>query len=148
MFTSFCEARTEVQPIAFSGKNLPGAQLAELGGRINEEHGPAVSRESKVHVVDGQLEVAQVAVLAHRQELGARGDRHARQELVRVVFALLHYQLALDLLELAQQHQTGHHVRRYYVQVAEEVAQQPSDVSERVLRTEVLSHSWSSSYFL
>lgn len=120
-------------------KNSPGAQLAELGGGTDKEHGPAVGGESKVHVVNGQLKVAQIAILGQRQELGARRDWHPRQELVRVVLALLDYQLALDLLELPQEHQAGHHVRGHHVQVAEEVAQQPGNVGERVLRAIFLS---------
>lgn len=80
--------------------------------------------------------MAQIAVLGHGQELGARGDRHPGQEFVRVVLALLHDQLALDLLEFPQQHQAGHHVRRHHVQVAEEVAEQPGDVGKRVLRAQ------------
>lgn len=123
-------------------KDSPGAQLAELGGGTgHKEHGPAVGSESKVHVVDGQLKVAQIAVLGQGQELGARRDRHPRQELVRVVLALLDYQLALDLLKLSQEHQTGHHVRGHHVQVAKEVAQQPGDIRERVLRATSFSPS-------
>lgn len=123
-------------------KDSPDAQLAELGGGTDEEYGPAIGGESKVHVVNGQLKVAQIAVLGQGQELGARRDWHPRQKLVRVVLALLDYQLALDLLELPQEHQTGHHVRGHHVQVAEEVAQQPGDVGERVLRA--IGHNFES----
>lgn len=115
-------------------KDSPGAQLAELGGGTDKEHGPAVGGEGKMHVVDGQLKVAQIAVLGQGQELGARCDRHPRQELVRVVLALLDYQLALNLLKLPQKHQTSHHVRGHHVQVAEKIAQQSGDVGKRVLR--------------
>lgn len=89
--------------------------------------------------MDGQLKVAQIAVLGQGQELGTRRHRHPRQKLVRIILALLDYQLALDLLKLSKQHQTGDHVRGYYVQIAEEVAQQPGDVGKRVLRATSLS---------
>lgn len=125
--------------ISKNPKDLPSAQLAELDGRTEKKYGPAVGGESKVHIVDGQLKVAQIAVLGQGQELGARCHRHSRQELVRIVLALLNYQLALDLLKLSEQHQTGHHVRGHHIQVAEEVAQQPGDVGERVLRATSLS---------
>ena len=119
-------------------KFLPSTQLAEPSRVVNEEQWPAVGREGEVHVVNGRLEVAEVAVFGEREELGARRHRHTREELVRVVLALLHDQLALDLLELAQQHQARHHVRRHDVEVAEEVAQQTRYVCERVLPEERL----------
>jgi len=86
-----------------------------------------------VHIMDSQLKVTQVTVLSQRQEFAARSDWNSRQELVRIVLALLHYQLALDLLEFPQQDQSGYHVRWHDVQIAEEITQQPSDVGKRVL---------------
>lgn len=89
---------------------LPCAQLTEAGRVINEEHGPAISSQSEVHVMNGGLKMAQITVLGQGQEFRAGSNWHAGQKLVRVVFPLLHDQLALDLLELPQQHQTGDHV--------------------------------------
>lgn len=105
---------------------------------MDEEHGPAISGESETHVMNGRLEVAQITVLGQGQEFRARRNRHPRQELVRVVFPLLHDQLPLDLLELPQQYQAGDHVRRHHVQIAKEIAEQPGDIRERILRTEAI----------
>lgn len=69
---------------------------------INEEHGPAISSESEVHIVNGRLEVAQIAVLGQGQEFSARCNWHAGQKLVRIVLSLLHYQFPFDFLELPQ----------------------------------------------
>lgn len=58
---------------------------------MNDEHGPAVGGEGEVHVMNGRLEVGQIAVLGQGQEFSTRSDRHPREELVRVVLPLLHY---------------------------------------------------------
>lgn len=55
---------------------LPCAQLTKTGGMINEEHGPAVSSEGKVHVMNGQLKVAQITILGQGQEFSARSNWH------------------------------------------------------------------------
>jgi len=70
---------------------LPRTQLADLSGGIDEKHGPTIGGEGKVHIMDSQLEVTQVTILRQRQELCARSDRHSRQELIRIVLALLDY---------------------------------------------------------
>lgn len=81
---------------------LPCAQLTKTGGMTNEEHGPAISSEGEVHVMNGRLEVAQITILGQGQEFSARSNWHTGQKLVRIVLSLLHYQFPFDFLELPQ----------------------------------------------
>lgn len=109
-----------------------GAETAQAHRRRHHVDGPAVGADREVGVVDDRLEELQVGAFVERQELSPGGDRHPREELVGVVLALLDDRLSFDYLELAQQDQTGDHVRRYHVQVAEEVGEEASDVGEGV----------------
>lgn len=70
------KAATRVYVCRCNSVVLPCAQLTKTGGMINEEHGPAISSEGKVHVMNGQLKVAQITILGQGQEFSARSNWH------------------------------------------------------------------------
>lgn len=51
----------------------------------HEVHGPAISPQSVVHVIDDTAEMLEIGRLIEREEPGLRSDRYARKVLKSIV---------------------------------------------------------------